>query len=95
MTTRARNFHNDEVRHGTKATQPEPPAPETGEGRYSHNDAARTDAKATHAIEEQQGAGTPTRKSTRAGSNRVKPDAPLTNTVKSKMNTPTTRNQRH
>ena len=91
MTTRAQDFRNNEARHGSKVPEPEVNA----EKRYSHNDAARADASATHAIEPNQGVGAPSRKSTRGGSGRVKPDSALTNTTRAKANTPTTRNQRH
>jgi hypothetical protein len=60
--------------------------------RFTHNDARRVDKRSTHAIE--QTSARPSRKSTRAGSNRVKPDSAQRITARELSSSPKARASR-
>jgi hypothetical protein len=73
---RARQHHNQETAH-------------VHEKRLTHNDARRVNHKASYAIEENS--GRPSRKSTRASSNRAKPDSALRITARIRNASPEAR----
>jgi hypothetical protein len=89
MATKAQEFRTQSERtgHARKAMH-HPHKPEAGE-RLSHNEAQRVDKKSTHAIEEP--GERPSRKSTRGGANRAKPDSAQRITARVKNETPEAR----
>jgi hypothetical protein len=85
MTTRAQDHRSEMERSGKEraSARKQPPA----QRRFTHNDAPRAgEAQASYAIEETN--GRPSRKSTRSSSNRMKADAPLQITTRTKLTSP-------
>jgi hypothetical protein len=71
VATRAEEFHAQAERLGSKKQKRTAPPPSPP--RLTHNQAHRLEKKSTHAIE--QGGARASRKSTRGGANRAKPDS--------------------
>ena len=89
MATRAHEF-----RAAAQRTSKKPPrkaAPPTVE-RVTHNEAHRLERKSTHALEET--GPHPSRKSTRDGANRIKPDSVLRLTTRIRNASPQARAMR-
>jgi hypothetical protein len=89
MATKAQQFRTEIERSGPKqpkrVSRAKPP-------RLTHNEAHRLDGKSGYALEP-VGAH-PSRKATRGGANRVKPDSALRITARVKNSSPVSRAQR-
>jgi hypothetical protein len=90
VATKAERFQEEMIlkKHHTPPKKRVKPVTE----RFTHNDARRVDRKSTHAIE--QTSARPSRKSTRAGSNRVKPDSAQRITAREQSSSPKARANR-
>jgi hypothetical protein len=74
MATRAEQFRSDEQRKSEKPHRKSVKKPKKAAWKHEKHHA---EVKATHALEDTSPGKRPSRESTRAGSNRAKPDAPF------------------
>jgi hypothetical protein len=87
MATRAEQFHSDEQRKGGNHHKAEK-KPKKAAWKHEKHHAG---VKATHALEDTAPGKRPSRESTRASSNRAKPDAPFNLTEETKKGAPRVR----
>jgi hypothetical protein len=91
MATKAERFRSDQQRSGRSGRKARTSRKKPAKASWSR-DKHHAAVKATHALEETNAAGgRPSRKSTRASSNRAKPDAPFDITEEVRKGSPTAR----